>query len=228
MVPFLVFFWIKVVFSFVIHSGMLENIYSVAERICRGWTWILKIRIHVFKFGTFFFAPREFKCIFASWPSSSHCNFFFNVIYLFSLSVMFFQFTYLAPKLFCFLCFHLSIFPNAFSADVLVGFSFVMLEGLFWGEGVLLDPVPMSFDSRSFVIIVWFISSNSIICLVCCSCFFYFFLSFHSLLHTFAWFRWMRNEVIGTNLCLTFSFHLGFVFPYGWDVNFITDKFSLA
>ena len=49
---------------------------------------------------------------------------FFHIIYPFSFSVMFFPF----PKLFCFLCIQLLVYPRAFLIYFLVELSFVILE----------------------------------------------------------------------------------------------------
>ena len=75
-----------------------------------------------------------------SGPSSGPCNSFFRVIYF---SIILFLFPYFTAKLFCI---HLLICPLVFCADLLVKFSFVILEHsvLF----VLLEPV--SFNSPFF------------------------------------------------------------------------------
>ena len=69
----------------------------------------------------------------------------FKVIHLLSLSVEFFLFPYFTPKLFCFLCFWLLVYPRAFSTYLLVEFSFVILKCpvLF----VLFGPVSLTFVS---------------------------------------------------------------------------------
>ena len=70
-------------------------------------------------------------------------EFFFHVIYPFRLSVMFFLFPYLNPKLFCFFCILFLICLRAFSTILSVEFSFVILKGPVLL--VLLNLVPVSF-----------------------------------------------------------------------------------
>ena len=55
--------------------------------------------------------------------------FFFYVIYPFSLSIIFFLFSYIVPELFCFLFILMLICRYAFTASLLIKFSFVILEG---------------------------------------------------------------------------------------------------
>ena len=73
---------------------------------------------------------------------------FFHVIYPFSLSIMFFLFPYFTPELFCFHCIQLLVCPCAFSINLSVEFSFIMLEGpvLF----VLFNSVQVSFEFLFF------------------------------------------------------------------------------
>ena len=59
------------------------------------------------------------------------------------LLCFFFLFRYLTPKMFCFLCIRLLICPCAFSIDLLVEFSFLILF-------LLLNGVPLSFESPFF------------------------------------------------------------------------------
>ena len=86
------------------------------------------------------FSVYFFKCYPS--PSSSSCNILY-VIYPFCISVMFFLFLYLTPNRIILL-----ICSCLFSTDMLVEFSFVILEGpiLF----VLFDPFSGSFEHSFF------------------------------------------------------------------------------
>ena len=85
-------------------------------------------------------------------------EFFFHVIYPFSLFVPFAHFT---SKVFRFLCIRL-LCPCAFFSYLLVEFSFVTLESPVLT--VMLVPVSISFKYSFF----WFIPSNCIVRFVCC------------------------------------------------------------
>ena len=80
--------------------------------------------------------------------SSLNFSDFFHAIYLFSISVMFFPFPYLTPKLFCFFCVQLLISPCALSINLYAEFSLVILEGPVWF--VWLDSVLVTFESPLF------------------------------------------------------------------------------
>ena len=118
----------------------LLGIYTVSDPIYRGWKWIFWTRIHIYYFGQVISNFLFFKS--CSWPSSSSCNSFFD-IYPFSISVMSFLFQDFASKLFCFFFIQLFISSYAFSTELGVEFSFVILEGLV--AFVWLPLIPVSF-----------------------------------------------------------------------------------
>ena len=125
MVPYLGSLWIRVVFHFIVHSAMLTSCKYVLS---------CKARIHVFHHGLIFsnflsLALSDFWCMFASGHSLSSI---FHVIYLFSLSCIFFTFQYFTPKLFCFFCIRLLNCLCVISTYLLVEFSFITLESPFF------------------------------------------------------------------------------------------------
>ena len=125
---------------------LLLGIYSDAERLCRWWTWIFKTKIHVCH-GTFLSVPlSESRCL--------SLQFFFRVIYQFSLSFMLFLFPYLFPEISYTFCIRLFISLPEVSINLLVEFSFVILEGPVLL--LLLAFVPVSFVSQFFLSPVFF------------------------------------------------------------------------
>ena len=91
-------------------------------------------------------------------------QFFFHVIYPFGLSVMFFLSSYRSVEVFCFLCIRLFIGLCAFSNDLLVEFSFVILEGPILFQYCSIDWLCRYLLSLScFVNILWYISSSCIV-----------------------------------------------------------------
>ena len=86
MVPFRGSFWIKVGFSFVIHSSILafswELINQISSQSLKDMNFVndhpcMLSWPSVFQFRTFLsVALTDSRCIFVSKPSSSHCNFF--------------------------------------------------------------------------------------------------------------------------------------------------------
>ena len=109
-------------------------------------------------FHSFFFSPLARSKYLTS------CN-FFHVFYPFDFSIIFFLFPYFTLELFYFLCLWLLVCPCTFFTNLLVEFSFIILEGsiLF----VLFEPVPVSFESPFFHQYP-FISSSHIVRLVWC------------------------------------------------------------
>ena len=95
----------------------------------------------------------------------------FRVIYPFSFSVIFFPLTSFIPK-FCFFCIRLLIYPYSLSTNLLIEFSFVILE-----VSILFVILILSLDFlnlSSFANIFWIISSSRVIIFVCCNLFYEF------------------------------------------------------
>ena len=134
----------------------------------------------VFQFGIFLSVTlNESMCVSASGLSSSPCYSFFMLFI--HLVFLFFLFQYLTLEIYeySFLCFHFiwAFFICTFFTNLLVGFSFIILEGPVLL--VLLDCVVVSFFILpSFANTFSFISSSCIVSLICCCLFFQ---AFHSI-----------------------------------------------
>ena len=80
-------------------------------------------------------------------------KFFFHVIYPFGLTPTLSLFPYFTPELFSFLDIRLFVCSCTLFIDLFEEFSFNILEGTFLL--VLLDPVPVPFESPSFRQYLW-------------------------------------------------------------------------
>ena len=120
--------------------------------------------------------------------SSNPCNSFLMLLIQSVFLLCFFCSYILLRKLFCFFWIQLVIYPCAFSTDLLVEFSFVILGGLILYCLILSYLLTLS----SFTNIFWLISSSCIGSLVCC-CFLVFLLHcvfvYFPRLYTFACFH---------------------------------------
>ena len=87
-------------------------------------------------------------CIFTSRISTSSLNSFFHIDNPFYISIMVFLFPYFILKLFGFFWICLLVCPCTLATNLLVEFSFVILECPIMF--VLLDPIPISFVSPFF------------------------------------------------------------------------------
>ena len=140
MVPFWGSFWIRIVFSLIIHSIIFISswhLYSLRTSLsCPSgreffflpeFTYAIKVwhfPIHYFLkcCSELFQVYVHLRAIFKS------LQFFIYIIYPFCLFVMYFLSSYFTPKLICFLCIRLLVCPRAFSPYLLVQFSFVIFE----------------------------------------------------------------------------------------------------
>ena len=115
-----------------------------------------------FQFGTFLsVALSKARCIFALVPSLSPSN-TFSMLVIHSAFVMISSFSYFAPKLFYFLVIRLLISPCALFPNLLVEFSFVVLE------------CPVMSVSCHDILLVFLLSPNLPIYFLEMHCLFYF------------------------------------------------------
>ena len=126
----------------------------------------------IFHFGAFLsVALSDSRYMCTTWPSSSRCISFFMLIVH---AIMFFLFPYLTLELFYSLCIQLLVWLSALSINLLVEFSFIILECsvLF----ILLDPVLVSFKSLFFCLylLIYLFLLN------CKTCLMFLFRSFHA------------------------------------------------
>ena len=112
-----------------------ESLYTIMARCFSIWYF----------FSVF---PSKLMCIFIFNHSSSLSNSFFHVAYPFGFFVMFSWLPYFSPKLFGFSCIRLLVCFRVFSPNLLVEFTFVVLECTILS--VLFYPVSISFLSSFF------------------------------------------------------------------------------
>ena len=129
-VPFWGSFFIRMAYASSFISVYFLLIY---EPICHIVTFMFNLRIHACHHSLVFSNPVLSVALSdsgpstVSGPSSSPCKSFIMLFDLFSFSVMFFLFTYFTPKLFWVLCILLLDCPHAFSTNLLVELSFVIV-----------------------------------------------------------------------------------------------------
>ena len=127
-------FWIRVIFLLVIHSSILvssRHLHSFkASLLWMDINFSKSESMHAimaehFPIWYFLYVALSDS---TSRPSLCLCSFFF--LLFIHLAFLFFLFPYFTAKLFCFFCSQLLVYPCVFSTDLLVEFSFIILEGL--------------------------------------------------------------------------------------------------